>query len=63
MAQSYRQAGTAVLERCLPVCPTEDFRAMMHENTMHLRLVNDAPFPSRNLGPWMTIFARSRDAR
>ena len=23
-----------------------------------LRLVNGAPFPSRNLGPWMTVFAR-----
>jgi hypothetical protein len=59
-AADYRNAATAVLEQCLPVCPTEDFGATMHESTMHLRLVNDAPFPSRNLGPWMTIFAPSR---
>jgi hypothetical protein len=58
MAAQYRTSGTAVLEQCLPVCPTEDFGATLHESTMHLRLVNDAPFPSRNLGPWMTIFAR-----
>lgn len=59
----YRKAATAVVEQCLPVCPTDDFGATLHENTMHLRLVNDAPFPSRNLGPWITIFARSRNAR
>jgi hypothetical protein len=63
MAAAYRKAATAVLEQCLPVCPTEDFGSVMGESTMHLRLVNDAPFPSRNLGPWMTIFAKSRDAR
>ena len=63
MAATYRKAATAVLEQCLPVCPTEDFGSVMGESTMHLRLVNDAPFPSRNLGPWMTIFARSPDAR
>jgi hypothetical protein len=63
MASTYRKAATAVLERCLPVCPTEDFGSVMGESTMHLRLVNDAPFPSRNLGPWMTIFGNSRDAR
>src|SRR5918998_4921387 len=62
-AAAYRKAATAVLEQCLPVCPTEDFGSVMGESTMHLRLVNDAPFPSRNLGPWMTIFGRSRDAR
>ena len=63
LAVPYRNAATAVLEQCLPVCPTDDFGAMLHETTLHLRLVNDAPFPSRNLGPWMTIFARSRDPR
>jgi hypothetical protein len=63
MAAAYRKAATAVLEQCLPVCPTEDFGSVMGETTMHLRLVNDAPFPSRNVGPWMTIFARSPDAR
>ncbi len=57
MAPQYRKAAIAVLEQCLPVCPTQDFGATLHESTMHLRLVNDAPFPSRNLGPWMTIFA------
>ena len=63
MAADYRKAATAILEQCLPVCPTEDFGATLHESTMHLRLVNDAPFPSRNLGSWMTIFARSRNGR
>jgi hypothetical protein len=63
LAAAYRNAATSVLEQCLPVCPTEDFGALLHESTLHLRLVNDAPFPSRNLGPWMTIFARSRGAR
>jgi hypothetical protein len=63
MADAYRKAATAVLEQCLPVCPIHDFGATMGESTMHLRLVNDTPFPSRNLGAWMTIFARSRDAR
>src|SRR5215210_3622875 len=60
MAAKYRKAATAVLDQCLPVCPTEDFGATLHESTMHLRLVSDAPFPSGNLGPWMTIFARAR---
>ena len=63
MAAGYRKAATEVLEQCLPVCPTDDFGATLHESTMHLRLVNDAPFPSRNLGSWMTIFARSRNGR
>jgi hypothetical protein len=63
MAAKYRKAATAVLDQCLPVCPTEDFGATLHESTMHLRLVNDAPFPSRNLGPWMTIFARGEADR
>ena len=63
MAATYRKAATAVLQQCLPVCPVEDFGAMIGESTLHLRLVNDAPSPSRNLGPWMTIFARSRNAR
>jgi hypothetical protein len=58
MAAVYRKAATAVLEQCLPVCPIADFGSTMGESTMHLRLVNDAPFPSRNLGAWMTIFAR-----
>jgi len=63
MAAAYRKAATTVLEQCLPVCPIEDFGSVMGESTMHLRLVTDAPFPSRNLGPWMTIFARPPDAR
>jgi hypothetical protein len=62
LAAAYRKAATAVLEQCLPVCPIDDFGATMGESTMHLRLVNDAPFPSRNLGPWMTVFAKSRQA-
>ena len=53
MAATYRKAATAVLQQCLPVCPVEDFGAMIGESTLHLRLVNDAPSPSRNLGPWM----------
>ena len=57
MAAAYRKAATRILEHCLPVCPTDDFGAALGESTMHLRLVNDVPFPSRNLGPWMTIFA------
>jgi hypothetical protein len=61
MGGNYRKAATAVLEQCLPICPTDDFGGTLGESTMHLRLVNDAPFPSRNLGPWMTIFAPSRD--
>jgi hypothetical protein len=60
MADDYRKAATEVLEQCLPVCPTDDFGATLHESTMHLRLVNDARFPSRNLGSWMTVFAPSR---
>jgi hypothetical protein len=60
MTAAYRKAATAVLEQCLPVCPTEDFGSVMGESTMHLRLVNAAPLPSRNLGPWMTIFAKPR---
>jgi hypothetical protein len=63
MAAAYRKAATSVLEQCLPVCPVEDFGAMIGESTLHLRLVNDTPSPSRNLGPWMTIFAKSRDVR
>ena len=59
MAAQYRTAATAILGQCLPVCPTDDFGPTLHESPIHLRLVNDAPFPSRNLGPWMTIFARS----
>jgi hypothetical protein len=63
MAAAYRKAATSVLEQCLPVCPVEDFGPMIGESTLHLRLVNDAPSPSRNLGPWMTIFAKSRNVR
>ena len=60
MSARYREASFAVLQRCLPVRPTAEFGAILHDTVLHLRLVNDAPFPSRNLGPWMTIFARPR---
>ena len=63
MAADYRKAAMQAVEQCLPVCLTDNFGATLHESTLHLRLVNDAPFPSRNLGPWMTIFARSRNDR
>lgn len=56
-----REAAVAVLGKCLPVCPTSAFGESLHETILHLRLVNDAPFPSRNLGPWMTIFAEHPD--
>jgi hypothetical protein len=62
MSANYRNAALAALDACLPVCPLAGFGAVLHENTLHLRLVNDAPFPSRNLGPWMTIFAGARRA-
>lgn len=62
MSASYKDAALAVLDKCLPVCPAAGFGAVLHENPLHLRLVNEAPFPSRNLGPWMTIFARARNA-
>jgi hypothetical protein len=58
MSARYRNAALQVLDKCLPVCPAAGFGALLHENPLHLRLVNDAPFPSRNLGPWMTVFAR-----
>src|SRR5215204_2645096 len=48
----------AALATCLPVRPTAEFGAILHDTVLHLRLVNDAPFASRNLGPWMTIFAK-----
>jgi len=59
-AAQFRKAAAAVLEQCLPVCPIDEFGATMGESTMHLRLVNDTPFPSRNLGPWMAIFSQPR---
>ena len=62
MSARYKDAARVALDACLPVCPVAGFGAVLHENTLHLRLVNDAPFPSRNLGPWMTIFARARRA-
>ena len=62
MSARYRDAARVVLDACLPVCPVSGFGAVLSENTLHLRLVNDAPFPSRNLGPWMTIFAHQRRA-
>ena|SRR5215218_7729406 len=42
-----REAAVAVLGKCLPVCPTSAFGESLHETILHLRLVNDAPFPSR----------------
>ncbi|HEX2727284.1 MAG TPA: hypothetical protein VHN20_15800, partial [Beijerinckiaceae bacterium] len=57
MSARYKDAATRTLDRCLPVCPGAGFGAVLHENPLYLRLVNDAPFPSRNHGPWMTIFA------
>jgi len=63
MSMAYREAAVAVLGKCLPVCPASDFGASLHDTIVHLRFVNDAPFPSRNLGPWMTIFAQHPDKR
>jgi hypothetical protein len=63
LATAYRDSARAVLEKCLPVRPTAEFGAVLHDTVLHLRLVNDAPFASRNIGQWMTIFARSRRAR
>jgi hypothetical protein len=60
MSARYREAALVVLQKCLPVRPTAEFGALLHDTVLHLRLVNDAPFPSRNLGPWMTIFARPK---
>jgi hypothetical protein len=62
MSAKYKDAAVATLAKCLPLCPTADFAALLGDSVVHLRLVNDAPFPSRNVGPWMTIFsvARSR---
>ena len=58
MAPIYKDAAVSVLATCLPVRPTAEFGAILHNTVLHLRLVNDAPFASRNLGPWMTIFAK-----
>src|SRR5215207_8154175 len=58
MSARYRETALAVLQKCLPVRPTPEFGAIVHDTVLHLRLVNGAPFPSRNLGPWMTVFAR-----
>jgi hypothetical protein len=60
MSARYREAALAVLQKCLPVRPTAEFGTVLHDTLLNLRLVNDAPFPSRNLGPWMTIFARPK---
>jgi len=57
MSARYRETALAVLQKCLPVRPTPEFGAIVNDTVLHLRLVNDAPFPSRNLGPWMTVFA------
>ena len=53
--QPSRSSGSA------SVCPTSAFGESLHNTILHLRLVNDAPFPSRNLGPWMRIFAEHPD--
>ena len=58
MSARYRETALAVLQKCLPVRPTPEFGAILHDTVLHLRLVNGAPFPSRNLGPWMTVFSR-----
>jgi hypothetical protein len=58
MAATYRDAAISVLTACLPIRPTAEFGAILHDTVLHLRLVNDDPFASRNLGPWMTIFAK-----
>jgi hypothetical protein len=57
LSSRYRETALAVLQKCLPVRPTPEFGAILHDTVLHLRLVNGAPFPSRNLGPWMTVFA------
>src|SRR5215208_2495849 len=57
LSSRYRETALAVLQKCLPVRPTPEFAAILHDTVLHLRLVNGAPFPSRNLGPWMTVFA------
>jgi hypothetical protein len=57
MSSRYRETALAVLQKCLPVRPTPEFGAILHDTVLHLRLVNGSPFPSRNLGPWMTVFA------
>ena len=51
MAPIYKDAAVSVLATCLPVRPTAEFGAILHNTVLHLRLVNDAPFASRNLGP------------
>ena len=58
MAPIYKDAAVSVLATCLPMRPTAEFGAILHDTVLHLRLVNDTPFTSRNLGPWMTIFAK-----
>lgn len=63
LSGTYRDAASAVLDRCLPISPTADFGAILHDTILHLRLVNSAPFPSRNLGPWMAIFAQPPNTR
>jgi hypothetical protein len=63
LSGAYREAAFAVVDKCLPIRPTVGFGAILHDTVLHLRLVNSAPFPSRNLGPWMTIFAQPPNAR
>src|SRR5215203_1898648 len=53
LSSRYRETALAVLQKCLPVRPTPEFGAIVHDTVLHLRLVIDAPFPSRNLGPWV----------
>ena len=60
MSPIYREAAIAVLQESLPIRPTPEFGAVLHDTLLNLRLVSDAPFPSRNLGRWMTIFARPK---
>src|SRR5215216_8190382 len=57
LSSRYGETALAVLQKCLPVRPTPEFGAIVHDTVLHLRLVNGAPFPSRNLGPWRTVFA------
>src|SRR5829696_3278300 len=42
----------------LACAPNTRIRGHLADTVLHLRLVNGAPFPSRNLGPWMTVFSR-----
>jgi hypothetical protein len=61
ISNAYREAAVAVLGKCLLVCPMSAFGESLHNTILHLRLVKDAPLPSRNLGPWIRILAEHPD--